>query len=255
VGVLSVGLPYVLAAQALRLISSTVYSILMNLIPVFSVLLAHIFLPDERLTARTALGIVAAVAGASLVVWSSSAAASADKPNGAVGLGVLVILGNALTVAVGTILLRRRMVDEDALVVIGGQMVMGLLVVAPVALLVEGVPRLAAIPWQGWAALLWAALVGSFLAYTTYFLMIRRWGVTTPAVARTGIPLAAAVAGWALIGDRITLLVVLGGIVLVGGVLVVLLGGRSDRQGEAVPAPRGEQSVGEVICGTADGIR
>ena len=64
VGLLNVGLPYTLSAITLQLVNSTLYSILMNLIPVFSVVLAHFFLPDEQLTRRKALGVAAAVAGA-----------------------------------------------------------------------------------------------------------------------------------------------------------------------------------------------
>jgi drug/metabolite transporter (DMT)-like permease len=228
VGVLNVGLPYMLSAVTLRLVNTTLYSILMNLIPVFSVVLAHFFLPDERLTGRSALGVAAAVAGASLVVWAGAGTEGAAESAEALWLGTLMIVVNALSVAASNILLRMRMRDEDRLVVIGGQMTVGLVVVAPVALLAEGIPNLSAVAWQGWAALLWAALIGAFLGYSVSFSIIRRWGVTTSAVASTGVPLVTAIAGVLLLGERITVLMVLGGLVLIGGVLFVLLGARRD---------------------------
>ena len=237
VGVLNVGVPYMLSAQALRLVSGTLLSILMNMIPVFSVVLAHFFLPGEQLTGRTALGVAGAVAGASLVVWAGAGAAGAPESPRALGLGTLLIIANASSVAVSNILLRRRMKDEDGLVVVGGQMTVGLVVVAPLALVLEGVPDLTAVAWQGWAALVWAALIGAALGYSISFLMIRRWGVTTTAVASTGVPLVTAIVGVLLLGERITVLMALGGLVLIGGVLTVLLGARRAAQGDSAAAP------------------
>jgi len=227
-GVLNVAVPYMLSALALRLVSSTLLSILMNMIPVFSVVLAHFFLPDERLKAHTALGVAAAVAGASLVVWGGAGIAGGAGSLRALGLGVVLIVVNALSVAVSNILIRRWLRGEDSLVVTGGQMTVGFLIVTPFALLLEGVPRVSGVAWQGWAALLWAALIGAFLGYTVSFLMIRRWGVTMAAIASTGVPLVTATVGVLLLGERLTTLMVLGGLVLIGGVLIVLVGARRD---------------------------
>jgi drug/metabolite transporter (DMT)-like permease len=237
VGVLNVGLPYMLSAQALRLVSSTLLSILMNLIPVFSVILAHFFLADERLTPRTGLGVGAAVGGASLVVWGGAGAVGAAESLRALWLGTLLIVANALSVATSNVLLRRRLAGDDALVVTGGQMTVGLLTVTPFALALEGMPRLTGLSWQGWVALLWSALVGAFLGYSVSFLMLRRWGVTTTAVASTGTPLVTAIAGALLLGERLTPLMALGGLVLIGGVLMVLSGARKgNRTGSTIVA-------------------
>jgi probable blue pigment (indigoidine) exporter len=154
-------------------------------------------------------------------------------------VGTLLIVGNALSIAVSNILLRRRLKDEDMLVVTGGQMTVGLLVVAPFALLLEGVPQLGGVEWQGWAALLWAALVAAFLGYSISFMMLRRWGVTTAAVASTGTPLVTATAGALLLGERLTPLMALGGLALIGGVLVVLIGARRGARGDPAAAPVG----------------
>ncbi len=239
VGVLNVGLPYMLSAQALRLVSSTLLAIMMNLIPVFSVVLAHFFLADERLTRRTVWGVAAAVLGASLVVWGGAGVAGVAESAQALWVGTLLIAVNALSVAVSNILLRRRLTGEDALVVTGGQMTVGLLLVAPLALLIEGVPDLSGVAWQGWAALLWSGLVGAVLGYSISFRMIRRWGVTTTAVASTGVPLVTAIAGVLLLHERITPIMAVGGLVVIGGVLVVVLGTKRSVQAGPEEAPAG----------------
>jgi drug/metabolite transporter (DMT)-like permease len=243
VGLLNVGFPYTLSALTLRLVSSTLYSILMNLIPVFSVVLAHFFLPDERMTVGKALGVAAAVAGASVVVWAGAGTEGAAGSPGALALGTTMIIANALSVATCNILLRQRMRDEDRLVVTGGQMTVGLVLVAPVALLTEGVPHLRGVAWQGWTAMIWAALVGAFLGYWVSFSIIRRWGVTTSAVASTGVPLVTAIVGVLMLGEMITGTMVVGGLVLVCGVLAVLLGERVRTRERAEAAPTDVESL------------
>jgi drug/metabolite transporter (DMT)-like permease len=221
---------------------------------VFSVVLAHFFLPDERLSARTALGVGAAVAGACIVVWGGAGVTGVAEDLRGLWLGTVLIIANALSVAVSSVLVRRRLVGEDGLVVTGGQMAVGLLIVTPFALLIEGPPQLAGVPTQGWVALLWAALIGAFLGYAVLFLMIRRWGVTTTAVSSTAVPLVTAIAGTLLLDERLTPLMVVGGLVLVGGVLIVVLGGRM-RPGEPSGGlETGRPKTDEVVSGSADSI-
>jgi drug/metabolite transporter (DMT)-like permease len=254
IGVFNVGLPYMLSAQALRFVSSTLLSILMNLIPVFSVVLAHFFVPGERLTVRTALGVAAAVAGASLVVWGGAGVGGVAEDLRGLWLGTLLIVANALSVSVSNILLRRRLAEEDTLVVTGGQMTVGLAVVIPFALLIEGWPGFAGVPWQGWSALLWAGLIGAFLGYSVSFGMIRRWGVTTTAVASTGVPLVTAVAGALLLDEVLTPLMIVGGLVLIGGVLAVVTGGRMAEADRAEDDEGGPTTSDEVVSGSTDSI-
>ena len=67
--------------------------------------------------------------------------------------------------------------------------------------------------------------------------MIRRWGVSTPAVASTAVPLVTTTLGVLFLGERLTALMGVGGLVLAGGVLIVLLGARRDARSDAAAAP------------------
>jgi drug/metabolite transporter (DMT)-like permease len=222
-GVLNVAIPYTISALAMRMISSTLVSILLNMIPVFSVLLAHIFLPDERLTPGKLAGVAVAVLGASLVVWGSSRASGAVAWPGALWAGSLLTVVNALSVASSNVILRRKMKTGDGLVVTGGQMVFGLLLVLPLSLLVEGRPDLGGVTWDGWMAVVWTSLVGCLLAYSLSFYMIRRFGVTLAAVASTGTPLVTAAIGTLFLGETLTLLMGIGALCVIVGVLIVNL--------------------------------
>jgi drug/metabolite transporter (DMT)-like permease len=218
-GILSVAFPSITVALALRLISSTFASILLNLAPVFSAILAHLLLPDERLTWLLVVGVALAVAGASAVVWASSDTRGAEHAAPAVWLGVSFVVAAALSIAYASIL-ARRLGTEDALVVTGGQMLASFAVVMPLALIVEG-PRVRYLaPWQGWAGLIWSGLIGVFLGNAVRYTMIRRFGVTFAATSRTAVPLFAALTGILLLDETVTPLMIIGGLVLIAGVVV-----------------------------------
>jgi drug/metabolite transporter (DMT)-like permease len=227
VGTLGVGVPFITASFALRLISSTLFSILLNLTPVVSVLLAHLLLPDEHLTRRTLVGVALAVAGASLVVWGGAAPAEGRPIAEQHWVGIALTAVNTLSISLSNVLLRRWLRRADLWTVSAGQLLAALALALPLALLFDGRPDLGGIPWQGWAALAWAALVGCLVGYLTSFYIILRFGVTTAAVSSTGTPLVAALIGVLALGERLSLLMGIGALLVIAGVLAVNLGKRA----------------------------
>lgn len=235
VGVLSVAVPFTCAGFALRLVSSTLVSIMLNLTPVLSVVLAHFVLPDERLVGRTVLGVGVAVVGASLVIWGGADAALGGQPMAdsasALWAGIGLTLLNTLALSVSNVLLRLWFRNADTMTVTVVQLMSGLAVSLPLALLIDGWPRLASVPWQGWAALVWSGMVGSFVGYLTSFYILLHFGVTTSAISSTGTPLVTALVGVLLLDETITALMVFGALLLICGVLVVNL--RPQARGDA----------------------
>jgi drug/metabolite transporter (DMT)-like permease len=219
-GVLSIGIPALSAAFAMRLVSSTLFSILLNLIPVFSVLLAHFLLPDEHLTRPVGIGVILAVTGASVVIWSSSGAAGEPGQARAVWLGVLLAVLCALSIAFSNIL-TRHLEGENTLHVTGGQVLTGLALILPLALATSGASGSVSATWQAWAAVCWSGLVGIFLGYLLSFSLIRRFGVMFTSTASAATPLFTALAGTILLREVITPLMAAGAVILIGGVLIV----------------------------------
>ena len=219
-GTLSIGLAALAVAFALRLISSTRLSILLNLIPVFSVLLAHFLLPDEHLTRPMVIGVILAVAGASVVVWSSPGAAGESDQARSVWPGVLLAVLCAFSIACSNIL-ARRLKGEDTLHVTGGQVLTGLALLLPLALATAGKSGPVISTWQAWAAVCWSGLVGIFLGYLLTFSLIQRFGVMFTSAASAATPLFTALVGIVLLREVITPRMAIGALMLIGGVLIV----------------------------------
>lgn len=189
----------------------------------------------ERLRPRIVVAGAAGVAGVALVVLTAGARLDA--------LGVAAALGGAASMAGGIVLTKRwgtppavsspaavRPVGVSPLASTSWQLIAGGVVLAPVALLVEGPPPpLDAAAIGGYTYL---ALVGTALAYVLWF----RGLAALPAGATSFLsllsPVVAVFAGWLALGQSLTAAQVL-------GVLVVLAAVLTEARAAVRPAPSG----------------
>lgn len=150
----------------------------------------------QRPTARALLAGAVAAFGVSLVVLK---AAGAPDP-----VGVLAALASAASMSTGTVLTKKwgRPPGAGPLALTGWQLTAGGLLIAPLALLLEGPPP--APDARAAAGYLYLALVNTALAYWLWFRGIGRLGATQVAFLGPLSPLTAAVLGWAALGQSLT---------------------------------------------------
>jgi O-acetylserine/cysteine efflux transporter len=79
------------------------------------------------------------------------------------------------------------------------------------------------VTWKGWASLAFAAIGASLIAHTGYFHLVQRYPVTSVAPLTTLSPVFSVIFGVMLLGDPLTLPIVLGGICTLVGVLIITL--------------------------------
>jgi len=132
----------------------------------------------------------------------------------AVGLGAA--FGSVLVSALGYVLVKRWPAPVDNLTLVSWQLVVGGLLLVPVALVVEGAPPALDLPAVG--GFLWLGLVGTGLAYYCWFLGLRSMpagvvsliGLVNPVVGTMlGVVFAGELFGWA---QALGMLLVLGGV-------------------------------------------
>ncbi|MET8952636.1 EamA family transporter [Streptomyces sp. NPDC004393] len=150
----------------------------------------------ERPTVRTLLTGAAAALGVSLVVLK---AAGALDP-----VGVLAALAAAASMSTGTVLAKRwgRPDGVGPLALTGWQLTAGGLLIAPIALLVEGTPP--ALDGRALGGYLYLALANTAVAYWLWFRGIGRLTATQVTFLGPLSPLTAAVLGWAALGQTLT---------------------------------------------------
>ncbi|OIJ69491.1 ABC transporter permease [Streptomyces mangrovisoli] len=189
--------------------------------PLFVVGLSALLL-GQRPTLRTLLAAVAAACGVSLVVLRAAGAPDA--------LGVLAALASAASMSAGTVLTKKwgRPEGVSPLALTGWQLTAGGLLIAPVALLVEGAPP--ALDGRAVAGYLYLALANTSVGYWLWFRGVGRLTATQVTLLGPLSPLTAAVTGWVAFGQA------LGPVQLVG--MAVALGATiAGQAGPANPRP------------------
>lgn len=201
--------------------------------PLFVAGLAAVLL-GERPTVRTLLTAVVAAFGVSLVVLKAAGALDA--------LGVLAALASTASMSTGTVLTKRwgRPDGVGPLALTGWQLTAGGLLIAPLALLVEGAPPALDAPAIG--GYLYLALANTALAYWLWFRGIGRLTATQVTFLGPLSPLTAAVVGWAALDQALTPLQLTGMALAFGATVLGQLGAG---RGAAVRRASARAAAGE----------
>ncbi|QPF72974.1 EamA family transporter [Roseateles sp. DAIF2] len=134
-------------------------------------------------------------------------------------LGIAAALAGATSMAAGTYLARRWKPAMPVLAFTGWQLLAAGLMLLPLAGWLDApLPRLAA---SQWAAYTYLSLAGALLSYALWFRGIAR--LSPVAVSSLGLlsPVTAVLLGWALLGQTLAGLSLLGLLVVLGSVLAV----------------------------------
>jgi drug/metabolite transporter (DMT)-like permease len=192
-GLLNNVLPFALFLWAMTRIDSGLAAILNGATPLLAMVLAHLLLADERLSAGRAIGVLIGMAGLALVVGPGLAA-------GDDALAELACLGGALAYALAGIW-GRRLTGQPLLLVAAGQLGWSALLLAPAAVLFGTPAALLAASRDVLAAIAILALLSTALAYILYFAILRRAGAGNLLLVTLVIPPFALVLGWLILGE------------------------------------------------------
>jgi drug/metabolite transporter (DMT)-like permease len=216
IGMLNVGLPFVCLATAVHYISSSLSSILFSLQPAFTLILAHFVLQDEKLSWVKAAGTTIAITGAIMLLLRNETGLVTGQENG--WMGQLMIMAACLSGSSGVVYTRLRTRQVHPVVMATGQVVSSLIVLAPLALLVDGFPVWQSIPGRAWLAMLAAALSSPVVGFAVLFYLINRYGASLGGFAGIAAPFFSLIIGLLFLGEVITLPIAVGALLVLVGV-------------------------------------
>ncbi len=196
-GLLNNLVPFSLIFWGQTQIPSALASILNATTPLWTVVLAHFFTTDERLTPNRLSGVMFGLVGVVVVI-------DLDVLMG-LGLNVLAqlaVLGAAVSYAFAGIY-GKRFKGISPLVTAAGQLTCTTLMVIPVALFVDR-PWLLPMPTlKTWGALLALALFSTAVAYVIYFRLLSTAGATNLLLVTFLIPISALILGMTFLGEQL----------------------------------------------------
>jgi drug/metabolite transporter (DMT)-like permease len=216
IGISNIGLPFVLLAIALRYISGSLASVLFNVGPAITILLAHFLLPDEKLRPAKIAGTALAIAGAVLLVASNSSGRAGANSQSWIGQ-ILIILASAAG-AFAVIYTRIRFREADTSALAGGQVFASLAVFLLLGWVTDDLPRLAAYPRQAWLAMIISAVTSPVLGYWLLFYMVKKYGATLGGFAGIATPLFSAIIGILFLGEVLTPIIVVSALLVLAGI-------------------------------------
>lgn len=234
IAVLGIILPMRFTAWGQQYISSAEAGVLMAISPLFVYTLSHFFLPGERLTFVRLGGFALGFAGVILVIGPT---ALNDWSGNMHLLGLLAVLGAALSYSLNSVFARRVSTDQDPMALATGTILLGALMAAP-----SGVANLDAvmlpagfIPWMALGVL---GLICSGFAAVLYFRLIQGPGPAFTTTVTYLVPAWAVLAGAVILQETLPWRVYLGLGLILGGIALSELGGawrrrRLERRGDA----------------------
>ena len=216
-GLLNNVFPFLLIVWGQKEIASGLAAILNAAAPIFSVIVAGIWLKDEPVTRSRLLGAALGLVGVAVLI-GPSALAGLDANL----LAQLAVLGAALSYAFAGVYARRfpRM-NIDPVVAAAGQLLMSSLVLIVLALMFEAPSQLLQTSASVWMAVIFMAVFSTALAYILYFRLLATAGATNAILVTLLIPVTAVLLGTIILNERLQWGHLLGMIVIGLGLAVI----------------------------------
>ncbi len=191
--------PFCLIVWGQTHIASGLASILNATTPMFTVLVAHFWTADERLSGPRLLGVVAGFLGVVMMIGPEMLEGLGDQV-----WAQLAVLGATLSYAVAGVYGRRfKSMGVTPMATATGQVTASAVLLMPVALIIDR-PWTLMVPSPGtWAAVVALAVLSTALAYILYFRILETAGATNLLLVTFLIPVSAILLGVLFLAERL----------------------------------------------------
>jgi drug/metabolite transporter (DMT)-like permease len=210
-------------------ISSGLAALLQATIPAFGLVIAHFYLPDERMTPVKIFGVVMGVAGVGVIFSNQLSVAGPRAFAGCAGL----VLGSACA-AYANVLVKARGANLNPAILAGGQMFFGLIPLLLIGIPLEGNPL--QFHWTRMAviSLFYLAIVGSVVAFLLYYWLVQHMDVTKTMLIALVTPVIAVSLGVMVLNEDLNWRTFAGGAMIISGIALIVLRKAKERDAELI---------------------
>jgi drug/metabolite transporter (DMT)-like permease len=215
---INIVIPFTLITTAERSVDSNIAAILNGSVPLIVIVLAALVFHDEPITVNRLVGIVIGYVGVIVLVAPGLLSGTA---NSAIS-GEIALVGSTIAYAVGAVYSRLKLRGLGLAPVIPAVFQVGfaLLMIGALSLVLE---KPFAVAWNTDAliAVVWLGLLGSGLAYLVQFRLLTRIGATGTSQVAYLLPVVGLISGAIMFGEVVTVQVLIGTALILGGVALV----------------------------------
>ena len=237
VGVLQFSLNYGLVFWGEQRISSGLAAVLQSTFPAFGLVIAHFYLPDEPITAKKVVGVLLGFTGVAIIFSQQLSIAGRSALLGSVALVLSAFCGSF-----GNVLVKAYGTQIDPFVLAAGQMLCGFPPLLTLGIVTEGNPF--HLHWTGMAivALAYLVIVGSVLAFTLFYWLVRHMDVVNTMLIALVTPVIAVVIGMIVLHEKLNWRLFAGATCIISGLGFIVLRRRqksvaiAEEESELIPA-------------------
>ena len=191
-------------------------AIIAYMMPVFAALLAVPVL-KEPLTPTKIIGLMLGVAG--LAVLMGPDIIKLQKAP----LGVLFMLGAAVSWAAGTVLFKMYRWDSPITVLIGWQFLAGFVVMTPIAILLQPFPDIAALKTETWAAMIYLIALPMIFCQWAYLKVVSLFPAGIAAIGTLAVPIVGVFSSALILGEPVGWREILAMALIIAALVVVMI--------------------------------
>lgn len=225
-GIVNTVFPFALITWSEQRIESGLASVLQGTAALFTLVIAHFYFADERITTKKIVGLLAGFAG--VVILSSRSWKDGQVITGDL-LGQLAMVGASLCYAIGGTYGRKTIQNRlEPIVVAAGAMTVAAIAtgiimviapafngVAPVAL-ADMTPRVL-------FSVLTLGLVNTLVAYTMFYSIVRTLGASRASMVTYVVPMVGLTLGAIFLNEIVDSRLLIGAALIIGGIGIVNL--------------------------------
>ena len=207
-GITNVAIPFFLISWGEQSIDSAVAAILDATVPLFTILMAHYFLRDDKMTWPKVLGLLIGFAGVVILMSKDM-----DASFGSI-MGQLAVVIACVFYAASNVYARKTTEDMPGILRSVGPLVSSTAAMWLATFLVESPVK---IPQLGitWIALLFLGVVGSGVAFILLYYLIHEIGPTRATMVTYLFPLGAVILGVVFLNEELSWQLLVGAVLII----------------------------------------
>lgn len=238
VGLLQFTLNYGLVFWGEQYIPSGLAAVLQSTFPAFGLVIAHLYLPYERLTTRKVIGVLMGVVGVA-IIFSDQLTIAGHLAL----LGSVALVASAFFGAYSNVLVKAYAREIDPQVLAAGQMIFGFPPLLIIGIVTEGNPFRFHWTMTAVISLAYLVVVGSVIAFALYYWLVRHMEVTKTMLIALVTPVVAVLLGMIVLHEKLNWRLFVGAACIISGIGLIVLRKRqktvstSEDEADLIPKP------------------
>ena len=216
-GVLQFSVNYSMVFWSEQHITSGLAAVLQSMITVFGLLLAWIFLPNERITKLKIVAVAIGVIGVGVIFYDQLQVQSFMA-----FLGCAAVVVGSYAAAQASILIKSKGGAIHPASLVFCQMLCGLPAIIVFSLVAEGNPMNFNWSWKAIGCVLYLTIAGTIAAFWLYYWLLDKIESTKAMMISLVTPLLAVVIGWLVLGEKLPPQTGFGGLLIIASIGLIV---------------------------------